>query len=55
MGSLANRYDNVLCGSFFASLEWELLDRQQFRTHAEARGLSSSTLRDGTIPTPATH
>ena len=30
-------YDNAMCESFFATLECALLDRQRFRTQAEAR------------------
>ena len=37
MGSVGDAYDNALCESFFATLECELLDREQFRTPAEAR------------------
>ena len=37
MGSVGDCYDNALCESFFATLECELLDRQSFRTPAEAR------------------
>lgn len=37
MGSVGDCYDNALCESFFATLECELLDRQRFRTPAEAR------------------
>jgi len=37
MGSVGDCYDNALCESFFATLECELLDRSQLRTHAEAR------------------
>jgi len=37
MGSVGDAYDNALCESFFASLECELLDRERFRTPAEAR------------------
>jgi putative transposase len=37
MGSVGDAYDNALCESFFASLECELLDRESFRTQAEAR------------------
>lgn len=36
MGSVGDAYDNALCESFFATLECELLDRQRFRTQAEA-------------------
>jgi putative transposase len=37
MGSVGDAYDNALCESFFATLECELLDRQRFLTHADAR------------------
>jgi putative transposase len=37
MGSAGDCYDNAMCESFFATLECELLDRQRFRTQAEAR------------------
>jgi putative transposase len=37
MGSVGDAYDNALCESVFATLECELLDRQRFRTQAEAR------------------
>lgn len=37
MGSVGDAYDNAMCESFFASLECELLDRQRFRSQAEAR------------------
>jgi putative transposase len=37
MGSVGDAYDNAMCESFFATLECELLDRQRFRTQAEAR------------------
>lgn len=37
MGSVGDCFDNALCESFFATLECELLDRQRFRTPAEAR------------------
>jgi len=36
-GSVGDCYDNALCESFFATLECELIDRQSFRTRAEAR------------------
>jgi putative transposase len=32
----ATAYDNAMCESFFATLECELLDRERFRTQAEA-------------------
>jgi putative transposase len=37
MGSVGDCYDNALAESFFATLECELLDRQRFKTRAEAR------------------
>ena len=37
MGSVGDCYDNALCESFFATLECELIDRESFATHAEAR------------------
>lgn len=37
MGSVGDAYDNALCESFFASLECELVDRSQWRTHGQAR------------------
>ena len=37
MGSVGDCYDNALCESFFATLECELIDRQHFRSQAEAR------------------
>ena len=37
MGSVGDAYDNALCESFFAPLECELLDRERFRTPADAR------------------
>jgi putative transposase len=37
LGSVGDCYDNAMCESFFATLECELLDRQRFRTPAEAR------------------
>jgi len=37
MGSVGDAHDNALCESFFATLECELLDRECFRTQADAR------------------
>jgi putative transposase len=37
MGSVGDAYDNAMCESFFATLEWELLKQRSFKTHAEAR------------------
>ena len=37
MGSVGDAYDNAMCESFFATLECELLDREGFRTQADAR------------------
>jgi putative transposase len=37
MGSIGDCFDNALCESFFATLECELLDRESFRSPADAR------------------
>lgn len=37
MGSVGDAYDNAMCESFFATLECELLDRNRFTSHAEAK------------------
>ena len=37
LGSVGDRFDNAMCGSFFATLECELLDRRRFTAKAEAR------------------
>ena len=37
MGSVGDCHDNAMCESFFAPLECELIDRQRFRSQAEAR------------------
>ena len=37
MGSVGDAYDNALCEAFFATLGCELIDRQRFRSQAEAR------------------
>jgi putative transposase len=37
MGTVGDAYDNAITESFFATLECELLQRQSFRTHPEAR------------------
>jgi len=37
MGSVGDSYDNAMAESFFASLETELIDRRDWRDHAEAR------------------
>ena len=37
MGSVGDCFDNVMCESFFATLECELLARRRFKTLAEAR------------------
>lgn len=36
-GSVGDAYDNAMCESFFATLECELIDRNRFRSHTEAR------------------
>jgi putative transposase len=37
MGSVEDAYDNAMAESFFATLEYELLDRRSVKTQAEAR------------------
>jgi putative transposase len=37
MGSVGDCYDNAMCESFFATLECELIDRNTFRSHAQAK------------------
>ena len=37
MGSTGDAYDNAMAESFFASLETELIDRNSWRTRADAR------------------
>ena len=37
MGSVGDCHDNAMAESFFATLECELIERQSFRTQAEAR------------------
>ena len=37
MGSVGDCFDNAMAESFFATLECELLERERFRNHAEAR------------------
>jgi putative transposase len=37
MGSVGDCYNNAITGSFFATLECELLHRRRFRTQTEAR------------------
>ena len=37
MGSVGDAYDNAMCGSFFATLECELLNHHRFVCQAEAK------------------
>jgi putative transposase len=37
MGSIDDCFDNAMCESFFATLEWELLDQESFRSPMHAR------------------
>ena len=37
MGSVGDAYDNAMCESFFATLEYELLERRRFASQAEAK------------------
>ena len=36
MGSVGDAYDNAMCESFNATLEWKLLDRHRFKNPREA-------------------
>jgi transposase InsO family protein len=54
MGSVGDAYDNAMCESFFATLECELLDRQRFKSQAEARRRCSPSLKRFTIGDAAT-
>ena len=47
MSRRANCYDNAVAESFFATLRWELLERHRWPSRAEARMLSSNTLKFG--------
>jgi putative transposase len=37
MRPVGDAYDNAMCESFFATLEWALLDRRRFASQPEAR------------------
>ena len=37
MGTAGDAYDNAMCESFFGTLETELLSREHFATHEQAR------------------
>ena len=37
MGTLGDAYDNAMAESFFASLEFELIDRRSWQTKTETR------------------
>ena len=37
MGTVGDAYDNAMAESFFATLECELIDRRNWKTHTEAR------------------
>jgi putative transposase len=44
MGTAGDAYDNAMCESFFGTLEAELLCREHFATHEQARRLLFSFL-----------
>lgn len=44
MGTVGDAYDNAMAESFFATLEREVLDRQRFKTQAEAQMATFSWL-----------
>lgn len=37
MGSVGDCFDNAVCGSFFAALECNVLDRRRLKTQVEVR------------------
>ena len=37
MGTVGDAYDNAMCESFFATLEYELLERRRFTSRIEAK------------------
>ncbi|MGF6674367.1 transposase InsO family protein [Paraburkholderia sp. WSM4174] len=40
MGTAGDAYDNAMCESFFGTLEAELLRREHFATHEQAKAAS---------------
>jgi putative transposase len=46
MGTAGDAYDNAMCESFFGTLEAELLMREHFATHEQARRRIFSFLED---------
>jgi putative transposase len=50
IGSVADCFDNAVTGSFFATLECELLDRTRFATRAQARTAVSDYLEGFSNP-----
>src|SRR6478736_519109 len=42
MGTAGDAYDNAMCESFFGTLEAELLSREYFATHEQARRRESA-------------
>jgi putative transposase len=51
MGSVGDAYDNALCGSFFATLDCELLERRRFASQIEARMACFSLIKGFCNPT----
>ena len=47
VGSVGDCFDNAMCESFFATLECELIDREQFATCEEAQASISSGFIEG--------
>jgi hypothetical protein len=47
MGSVGDAYDNAMCESFFATLEWELLARRRFTSQTEAKMAVFSYIAEG--------
>ena len=55
MGTVGDAYDNAMAESFFATLECELMDRRNWKTHTEARSaIFTGELRPGTTRTDVT-
>ena len=55
MGTVGDAYNNAMAKSFFATLECELIDRRNWKTHTEARlAIFTWELRLGTTRTGVT-
>jgi putative transposase len=54
-GSVGDAYDIAMCESFFATLECELIDRNRFRSHTEARMAVFHFIEGFYTPPPRRH